>query len=236
MDRRDRDNRKSAPRSNDARPPQQNGQNARRQGPNPQTPRLASYEDPNAYRSPGFQELNHNPYAIDYAGLPKDDEDDGQPQPGNSIHTPVLTHHGARNPRGMGGRRPDRSGTDPNAYRSPGFRDEYGRGRPQGNGGGGGGGGRGPRRDGNGARPAGDGAANPTAAREGGEGRGPSRRERRNERPRFETTCKECGAAAVVPFEPSEERPAFCKPCYEVKKVELGLGPGRRPPVPGAQG
>jgi CxxC-x17-CxxC domain-containing protein len=53
------------------------------------------------------------------------------------------------------------------------------------------------------------------------------RRGRRRERPRFETSCQACGAAAVVPFEPGPERPAFCKPCYESKKVELGLGPGR---------
>jgi CxxC-x17-CxxC domain-containing protein len=116
----------------------------------------------------------------------------------------------------MGGRRRDYAGTDPGAYRSPAFREELAKSRRPGQGQGGGNGRPAPRAEGALAAAAGE--------------RGPSRRERRNERPKFETTCKECGAAAVVPFEPGPDRPAFCKPCYEVKKGELGLGPGKRPP------
>lgn len=206
MDQRDRDNRKPAPRG-----PQPDA----RRNAAPQPAPLASYEDPNAYRSPGFQDVTHNPYRIDYEGLPKDDEEDNIGNIAPGLPSAPLTNHGVRNPRGMGGRRRDYAGTDPTAYRSPAFREELAKSRRPGQG------------NGNGrpaARAPGVAAAAPTGER------GPSRRERRNERPKFETTCKECGAAAVVPFEPGPERPAFCKPCYEVKKAELGLGPGRRPP------
>jgi CxxC-x17-CxxC domain-containing protein len=190
----------------------------------PAAPRLPSYEDPNAYRSPGFQDFSHNPYKIDYAGLPKDDEDpDGaQPQPGNA-RVDVA-------PRGMNGRRPDRAGTDPNAYRSPGFQND-------------------PRNRRGGVAPklpqadvaeelGEDLSQQPVARAESATHRerpagSPSRRERRAQRPRFETTCNACGAAATVPFEPAPDRPAFCKPCYESKRDELGLGPGKRPvPTP----
>lgn len=92
---------------------------ARRPPPTPPRPRSVA-EDPNAYRSPGFQDVDQNPYKIDYAGLPKDvDEDqDGTeaPVPQGPARTPSL-------PRGMLGRNQDRRGTDPNAYRSPAFQD-----------------------------------------------------------------------------------------------------------------
>jgi len=215
MDRRDRDNRKPAPRG-----PQPDA----RRNAAPQPPALASYEDPNAYRSPGFQDVTHNPYRIDYEGLPKDDEEDNVGNLAPGLPSTPLTNHGVRNPRGMGGRRRDYAGTDPSAYRSPAFREELAKSRRPGFSNHNGNGNGHARGNGNGnGRPA------PAATAPSGE-RGPSRRERRNERPKFETTCKECGAPAVVPFEPGPERPAFCKPCYEVKKGELGLGPGKRPP------
>ncbi len=234
MNRRDRDHKPGAPapRRNDrgpqgARAPndrgpqgaraQQGGHGGPRRPQGPQAaPKLPSYEDPNAYRSPGFQDAPfNNPYKIDYAGLPKDDED-----PEGTL----LTPQGRRNdgaPRGLNGRRPDRTGTDPNAYRSPGFHgDHHGRSRgpsPA----------RLPQRDvadtdetlDDGQKALERVTAAPT---------GPSRRDRRAQRPRFETNCSACGAAAVVPFEPSAERPAFCKPCYETRREGLGLGPGRR--------
>ncbi len=223
MDRRDRDNRGG--RRNDQGPrgakPQGHPNPLPRRGPPAQAaPRLPSYEDPNAYRSPGFQDISHNPYKIDYAGLPKDDEDpDGvnaQPQPGNA--------RAGFHPRGMNGRRPDRAGTDPNAYRSPGFQNER----------------RGSRSGVAPKLPQADvaeelgessqqmiaRAESPMRDRAPGS---PSRRERRAQRPRFETTCQACGAAATVPFEPGPDRPAFCKPCYESKREEMGLGPGKRP-------
>lgn len=99
-----------------------------------------SHEDPRAYRGPGFRDAPTWDYQIDYAGLPKDEEEDaGAPPPANALPSAVLTSHesqrrgGGGSPRGMGGRRPDRQGTDPNAYRSPGFserRDARFRGHP----------------------------------------------------------------------------------------------------------
>lgn len=221
MDRRDnRGGRRNEQGPRGPRPPAQAQGAPQRRPQAPQAPKLPSYEDPNAYRSPGFQDLSHNPYKIDYAGLPKDDEDpDGAlPQPGNA-RVGVA-------PRGMNGRRPDRAGTDPNAYRSPGFQNDN-KGRrfgaapklPQADV----------------AEELGEVSQEPVAKaeaaqpRERAPGGSPSRRERRAQRPRFETTCNACGAAATVPFEPAADRPAFCKPCYESRREELGLGPGKRP-------
>jgi hypothetical protein len=95
--------------------------------------------DPKGYRGPGFRDAPTYEYKIDYAGLPKDeDEDASLPPAADALPSAVLTSHesqlrGGRSPRGMGGRRNDRSGTDPNAYRSPGFseaRDARYRGHP----------------------------------------------------------------------------------------------------------
>lgn len=85
----------------------------------PPRPRSVA-EDPNAYRSPGFQDVDQNPYKIDYAGLPRDveEEEGGAEAPATQgpARAPSL-------PRGMLGRNQDRRGTDPNAYRSPAFQD-----------------------------------------------------------------------------------------------------------------
>ncbi len=98
--------------------------------------------DPKGYRGPGFRDAPTYDYKIDYAGLPKDEDEDPSlpplPPPDQSLPSAVLTSHeshrrGGQSPRGMGGRRHDRSGTDPNAYRSPGFieqRDARFRGNP----------------------------------------------------------------------------------------------------------
>jgi CxxC-x17-CxxC domain-containing protein len=219
MERRDRDNRKFSGRNNNPAPAGR-GPNPGYRRAAPAEPRLASYEDPNAYRSPGFQDVTHNPYKLDYAGLPKDD-DETQPGFGNE-RTPANAV-----PRGMNGRRPDRTGTDPNAYRSPSFHSNHNKGTQS---------------KGFALKPAVvEEAVSEDAAGESqtdalaGKARRPQeprregapRRERR-ERPRFETTCTACNAPAVVPFEPGPTRPAFCKPCYEAKKGELGLGPGKR--------
>lgn len=101
-------------------PPRTSPAAAARPGPN----------DPKGYRGPGFRDAPTYEYQIDYAGLPKDDDDDASvPAGGPALPSAVLTSHesrlhGGRSPRGMGGRRPDRSGTDPNAYRSPGFSEQ----------------------------------------------------------------------------------------------------------------
>jgi hypothetical protein len=89
----------------------------------PPRPRSVA-EDPNAYRSPGFQDVDQNPYKIDYAGLPKDVEEeeiaDGAATEAPATQGPART---PSLPRGMLGRNQDRRGTDPNAYRSPAFQD-----------------------------------------------------------------------------------------------------------------
>jgi CxxC-x17-CxxC domain-containing protein len=36
---------------------------------------------------------------------------------------------------------------------------------------------------------------------------------------RHEATCADCGVAALVPFQPGPDRPAFCKDCYQVRKA-----------------
>lgn len=165
-------------------------------------PQLPSAEDPNGYRSPAFRDLEMNPYAIDYAGLPKDDDElDGDAQPAalSLPHGPrpggeLLTNHaialrgasGAR--RAHGPRRNDRGGTDPNAYRSPGFHDARG-GR----------------------------VSAKTTAHEP--------QPRRRERPKFDAPCAQCGADATVPFQPTAERPALCKPCYLASKPAQAAAP-----------
>ncbi len=42
-----------------------------------------------------------------------------------------------------------------------------------------------------------------------------SRNSRRGERRLYDVTCSECGQAAQVPFKPSNEKPVYCKPCFE---------------------
>jgi hypothetical protein len=110
------------------------------QRPSPSAAARPSPNDPKGYRGPGFRDAPTYDYQIDYAGLPKDEEEDASlpPPSGPALPSAVLTSHeahnrGGRSPRGMGGRRPDRGGTDPNAYRSPGFseqRDARFRGHP----------------------------------------------------------------------------------------------------------
>lgn len=42
----------------------------------------------------------------------------------------------------------------------------------------------------------------------------------REDRPMFKTVCAACGAETSVPFEPSGERPVYCRDCYQVRKVK----------------
>ncbi len=34
-------------------------------------------------------------------------------------------------------------------------------------------------------------------------------------REQFSTTCSTCGAETTVPFQPTQGRPVFCKPCFD---------------------
>jgi len=40
-----------------------------------------------------------------------------------------------------------------------------------------------------------------------------------------DVTCASCGVAAQVPFEPTAERPAYCKTCFEARKPERVVTP-----------
>lgn len=42
---------------------------------------------------------------------------------------------------------------------------------------------------------------------------------RRENRPMFSTTCSSCGQETTVPFEPSGERPVYCRDCYQDRRT-----------------
>jgi CxxC-x17-CxxC domain-containing protein len=147
---------------------------------------------------------------------------------------------------GHGGRRPPRYSNDPNEYRSPMQMNDnrYGssgprfgsgpeRGGPRGGGGGGG------ERRGYGRNGYGHGHGNESgggsseyrspafpdqrrASHSQERGDAPKREPRaprpRPEKPRFDITCAECGAAAQVPFKPIEGRQVFCQACYRARR------------------
>lgn len=41
----------------------------------------------------------------------------------------------------------------------------------------------------------------------------------RSERQMYEATCHSCGATATVPFQPSGDKPVFCRDCYQPKRA-----------------
>ena len=41
---------------------------------------------------------------------------------------------------------------------------------------------------------------------------------RRRQRPQHEIECSACGEQTTVPFEPRQDRPVYCKPCYEAMR------------------
>jgi CxxC-x17-CxxC domain-containing protein len=34
----------------------------------------------------------------------------------------------------------------------------------------------------------------------------------------FETVCADCGVTTQVPFQPRNDRPVFCRTCFETRK------------------
>ncbi len=40
----------------------------------------------------------------------------------------------------------------------------------------------------------------------------------RRERTMYDVVCSECGANTQVPFQPSEDRPVYCRDCFESRK------------------
>jgi len=40
----------------------------------------------------------------------------------------------------------------------------------------------------------------------------------REDRPIFSTVCAACGKETTVPFEPSGDRPVYCRDCYQARR------------------
>lgn len=47
-----------------------------------------------------------------------------------------------------------------------------------------------------------------------------------NDRPMFDATCSECGQPAQVPFQPSGDRPVFCRDCFQKQRSSRQGGGG----------
>ena len=43
----------------------------------------------------------------------------------------------------------------------------------------------------------------------------PARKRQRNNREMFDVLCAECGCETQVPFKPTEDRPVYCRDCYQ---------------------
>lgn len=41
----------------------------------------------------------------------------------------------------------------------------------------------------------------------------------REDRPMFSATCAECGQDTMVPFEPTGDRPVYCRDCFQGKRT-----------------
>jgi CxxC-x17-CxxC domain-containing protein len=158
---------------------------------------LPPAEDPNGYRAPAFSLASTSAHEIDYAGLPRDEEDDAGSQPNEhgrrdehvdrfGLRTNAPSSFGGhqrgptRGPRARHDRAQNVHG--PNGYRAPAF-----------------------------ANSAPSDPRRPSERRAGPQAP-------RTRRPLHDATCAKCGAAARVPFQPTAERPALCKPCFEAKK------------------
>lgn len=42
---------------------------------------------------------------------------------------------------------------------------------------------------------------------------------RRDDRPMFSAVCASCGQDTTVPFEPSGDRPVYCRDCFQAKRA-----------------
>ncbi|HZJ84849.1 MAG TPA: zinc-ribbon domain containing protein [Syntrophomonadaceae bacterium] len=42
---------------------------------------------------------------------------------------------------------------------------------------------------------------------------------RRENRPMFSAVCAECGQETTVPFEPSGDRPVYCRECFQSRRA-----------------
>lgn len=48
-----------------------------------------------------------------------------------------------------------------------------------------------------------------------------------SDRPMFDAVCAECGADTQVPFQPSADRPVYCRDCFRKRRDSRG-GSGRK--------
>jgi len=53
-------------------------------------------------------------------------------------------------------------------------------------------------------------------------------------KPMFPAVCANCGTETMVPFKPSNDRPVYCRDCFDAKKTSGGTGRERRSTPRGA--
>jgi len=44
------------------------------------------------------------------------------------------------------------------------------------------------------------------------------KQQRNNSRKLFPAVCAECGKETMIPFEPKEDRPVYCRECFDARK------------------
>ena len=71
--------------------------------------------------------------------------------------------------------------------------------------------------------PRGSGAGGNTGRRGDGPRGGPG-----GAKPMFPAVCANCGAETMVPFKPTNDRPVYCRDCFDAKKATGGTGRERR--------
>lgn len=49
----------------------------------------------------------------------------------------------------------------------------------------------------------------------------------REERPMYPATCASCGKETMVPFQPREDRPVYCRECYQPRQSQRDAGRSR---------
>ena len=42
---------------------------------------------------------------------------------------------------------------------------------------------------------------------------------------RYAITCSKCGASDTVPFQPTDERPVYCRSCFKKMRDEMAVFP-----------
>ncbi len=53
-------------------------------------------------------------------------------------------------------------------------------------------------------------------------------------KPMFPAVCANCGTETMVPFKPNNDRPVYCRDCFDAKKPAGGAGREKRPAHAGA--